>query len=374
MNIAIIGSGLTGSLAALSLANAGCRVDLYERLSDDDLINRDRTYAITHSSRKILEKIGIWSYLVSDLIPFQYLNVIDFEINKKVQFLVNDLKKKDRKYSAVGWIAEHKTIMFSILQLISDIDSINKIPTSVIPNTNNYDLIVAADGSKSTIKKKLGTLSFTFNYDQVCITTKVLLRGAKSSEAYEILTGEGPLAVLPLGGDLFQIICSQSLKKGSNNLSLPKSLFLDYLSTILPYGIEPDTIVDEPKSYPIKFLLNYSFHSGKYIYLGETAHVFHPVGGQGLNLCWRDVEYLTNLVKNPIVKQNRFLIPILYSFSRWIDVLSISILTDSLVRYSRSNINFFFIPRTIIFFILRKSNVLRNFIINVMTNGLLNFN
>ena len=44
MNIAIIGSGLTGSLAAISLAKAGCRIDLYERLSDDELVNRDRTY------------------------------------------------------------------------------------------------------------------------------------------------------------------------------------------------------------------------------------------------------------------------------------------------------------------------------------------
>ena len=59
MNIAIIGSGLTGSLAAISLAKAGCRVDLYERLSDEELVNRVRTYAITHSSRKILEKLGI---------------------------------------------------------------------------------------------------------------------------------------------------------------------------------------------------------------------------------------------------------------------------------------------------------------------------
>jgi len=175
--------------------------------------------------------------------------------------------------------------------------------------------------------------------------------------------------VLPLGGDLFQIICSQSIKKGSLNLNLPKSLFLDYLSTILPDGVEPDTIIDEPKSYPIKFLLNYSFHSGKYIYLGETAHALHPVGGQGLNLCWRDVEYLTNLVKSPIVKYKTFIIPALYSISRLIDVLSISILTDSLVRYSRSNINIFFIPRTFVFYILRKSKILRKFIINIMTNG-----
>ena len=117
MNIAIIGSGLTGSLAAISLAKAGCRVDLYERLSDEELINRDRTYAITHSSRKMLENIGIWSNLSIDLVPFQYLNVIDYELNKKFQFLIDDLSIPDQKYSAVGWIAEHKYIMLSILEL-----------------------------------------------------------------------------------------------------------------------------------------------------------------------------------------------------------------------------------------------------------------
>ena len=198
----------------------------------------------------------------------------------------------------------------------------------------------------------------------------MLLRGIKSNEAYEILNSDGTFSVLPLGGDLFQIICNQSKEKGSINMRSSKSLFLDYLSTILPYGVEPDTIIDEPKSYPIKVLLNYSFHSGKYIYIGEKAHAFHPVGGQGLNLFWRDVEYLTNLVSLPILKNNKFYIPFIYSVSRLIDVLSIFFLTDCLVRYSRSNINIFFIPRKFIFYILRKSIILRNFFLNIMTNGL----
>ena len=370
MNIAIIGSGLTGSLAALSLAKAGSRVDLYERLSDNELVNRDRTYAITHSSRKILQRVGIWSKLVDNLVPFKFLNVIDYELNKKVQFLVKDLSKEARKYSSIGWIAEHKSLMKTILESITEIDEINRIPTSVIPNTNNYDIVVVADGINSNIKKKLKTPSFTFNYDQVCITTKVLLRGAKSTEAFEILNSEGPFAVLPLGGDLFQIICSQSIKKGLYNISLTKSLFLDYLSTILPYGVEPDSIVDDPKSYPINFLLNYSMHSGKYIYLGETSHAFHPVAGQGLNLCWRDVEALTNLISSPIFNKSKFLLPFLYSCSRLFDILLISIITDSLVRYSRSNINLFFLPRYFVFFVLKKSNISRKFILNILTYGL----
>ena len=370
MNIAIIGSGLTGSLAAISLAKAGFRVDLYERLSDEDLINRDRTYAITHSSRKILEKLGIWSNLVSNLVPFQYLNVIDYELNKKFQFLVHDLNVLDQKYSAVGWIAEHKNIMVSILEFISDNENINKIPTSVIPNTNNYDIIVVADGSNSNTKKKLKTPSFNFKYDQMCITARVLLRGVKSNEAFEILNSEGPFAVLPLGGDLFQIICSQSILKGSYNISLPKSMFLDYLSTILPNGIEPDTIIGSPISFPINFVFNYSFFSGKYIYLGETAHKLHPVGGQGLNLCWRDVDSLTKLMSIPILKNNHSIIPLIYSLSRLFDVLLISIITDSLVRYSRSNYNIFLLPRKFVFFVLKKSSIIRKFILNLMTNGI----
>jgi len=369
MNIAIIGSGLTGSLAAISLANAGCRVDLYERLSDDELINRDRTYAITHSSRKILEKIGIWKNFTSHLVPFQYLNIIDYELNKKFQFLVNDLNITDQKYSAVGWIAEHKNVMISILNFISDIENINKIPTSVIPNTNNYDLIVVADGSNSITKKKLKTPSFSFNYDQMCITAKVLLRGVKSNEAFEILNSEGPFAVLPLGKDLFQIICSQSIAKGNYNMSLSKSSFLDYLSTILPHGIEIDTILDKPNSFPISFVFNYLFFSGKYIYLGETAHKIHPVGGQGLNLCWRDVDSLTNIISLPLLRNNNYFVPLIYSISRFIDVLSISIFTDSLVRYSRSNFYIFSLPRSLVFFVLKRSAILRKFIINAMTNG-----
>ena len=47
------------------------------------------------------------------------------------------------------------------------------------------------------LKKSLEPPSFHFKYDQMCITVKVLLRGVKSNDAFEILNSEGPFAVLP---------------------------------------------------------------------------------------------------------------------------------------------------------------------------------
>lgn len=371
MNIAIIGSGPTGSLAAISLASIGCRVDLYERLSEDTLINKSRAYAITHSSRKLLSKCKLWDNLFSDFIPFQHLNIVDYELNNLVRFELSDLSKKNHEYSSLGWIVDHSKLMSYLLETIGINKNINKIPTSVIPNTNNYDLIVVADGAHSNVKKRLNIPSFSFNYDQVCITAKVLLRGIKSNEAFEILTSEGPFAVLPLGGDLFQIVCSTSAKKNSYLTNLPNYLFLDYLATILPYGIEPDSLVDKPKSFPIQFLINYSFFSGKYIFIGESAHVLHPVGGQGLNLCWRDVNSLTNIVSRSIIenKANIF-IPITYSFSRLLDIICVSLVTDSLVRFSRANSSLFFIPKILTFSILKKFSLVRRFILKILTNGI----
>ena len=371
MNIAIIGSGPTGSLAAISLASIGCRVDLYERLSDETLINKSRAYAITHSSRKLLDKFKLWDKLLPELNPFQHLNVVDYESNNLVRFDLNDLCTKDKDNSALGWIVDHQKLMSYFLETISTNQNINKIPTSVIPNTNNYDLIVVADGAKSNVKKRLNIPSFSFSYDQVCITAKVLLRGINGDEAFEILTSEGPFAVLPLGGDLFQIVCSTSVEKSSYLTKLPNYLFLDYLATILPYGIEPDTLVDEPKSFPIKFLINYSLFYGKYIFIGESAHVLHPVGGQGLNLCWRDVTTLTNIISRSILKnKTNIFIPITYSFSRLIDIISISFVADNLVRFSRADSRLFFIPKTLTFYMLKKFSFFRRSILKIFTNGL----
>ena len=79
----------------------------------------------------------------------------------------------------------------------------------------------------------------------------------------------------------------------------------------------------------------------------------------------------TNIIgKTSLVNFRPFIVPLLYSFSRFIDVLLVSLMTDLLVRFSRANISIFYYPRSLIFKILNKSKTLRNLVLNIMTNGL----
>ena len=76
LNFKIIGSGPTGLLLSIVLSNLDLNIYLTDLLSKKQLINKDKTYAITHSTRKILMKFSIWNKLKPYLFLFSELEVI----------------------------------------------------------------------------------------------------------------------------------------------------------------------------------------------------------------------------------------------------------------------------------------------------------
>ena len=63
LNFKIVGSGPTGLFLSIVLSKFECNIYLTDLLTKDRLINKDKTYAITHSTRKILSKFRLWKKL-----------------------------------------------------------------------------------------------------------------------------------------------------------------------------------------------------------------------------------------------------------------------------------------------------------------------
>lgn len=56
----VSGAGPTGCLAALALVEAGWQVTLHDSSTSAELCSRSRAYALTNSSKKLLEQLDLW--------------------------------------------------------------------------------------------------------------------------------------------------------------------------------------------------------------------------------------------------------------------------------------------------------------------------
>ena len=92
-DILIVGSGLTGLVAAYSLSLLGFKIILTEQrkiLNNKNVITSDtRTTAIAEGSKVFLDHIGLWKKLSLFAEPIKNINVIDRSFKNKIEFFNN---------------------------------------------------------------------------------------------------------------------------------------------------------------------------------------------------------------------------------------------------------------------------------------------
>ena len=362
----ICGAGPSGALAALALGQKQLRVDLFDPQSSTQLLSRSRAYAITHSSRRLLDQMGLWQDLSAALIPFDRLDLRDQACRSSVLFETRDLDPASRRHDAIGWILDHKPLMALLLERLEMNPNVGLHLGEPAPEPNPTSLVVAADGPNSPTRQLWGLPTFQHQYSQGCLTAKVVLRGVPKGQAYELFRPEGPLAVLPLDGERYQVVWSAPLDRCRERAELPASAFLDQLASVLPEGVEPDLLLDQPAAIPQQLMLARSLSLGRGVLLGEAGHRCHPVGGQGLNLCWRDVCALEALARQ---NHDAAQIARRYGRQRLLDVLLVSVATDLLVRLF-SNQQILLLPlRWCGLKLMATSRRLRRISLRAMTDG-----
>ena len=350
----IHGAGPTGALASLAMADAGWVVDLLDPLAADALSCRSRAYALTQSSRRLLQRLGLWEALEPRLSPFRRLHLCDLGAASSLEFTPDDLPDPVVRAAKgpLGWIVRHRDLMEALLHRLAAHPAVTLhlgAPAPDDPSTppgapstssargfeghSPVDLILAADGPSSPTREALGIGRWRLPYRQACLTVQVDLRGGADGEAWELLRPEGPFAVLPLGERRAQLVWSAPAPRAQRRQELDDSALLDELAAVLPGGLEPDGLLDTPRSFPVALELAHRLRRGRTLLVGESAHRCHPVGGQGLNLCWRDVAELHRLALR--VRQGR--LPLhrlgsLYARRRWPDLMFTLAATDLMVR------------------------------------------
>jgi 2-octaprenyl-6-methoxyphenol hydroxylase len=350
-------------------------VDIRDPLPAATLLQRSRAYAFSHSSQRLLETLGLWEALQRAMVPFRSLQLLDLAINQQVPFALADLGPRlaAAPGAAVGWVAQHRPLMTVLLERLVAHPAIRLelgSPPLAAECVAPADLIVAADGPHSPTRAALGIGAVQWAYRQNCLTALVQLRGSADDQAWELFRPEGPFAVLPLGEGLFQLVWSAPAHRCRQLESLGDAAFLDALAGALPDRFQPDALVDDPRAFPVSLLLARHLHRGSTVLVGESGHRCHPVGGQGLNLCWRDVAQLHRLARR--VRAGRLepaRLPAAYARRRWPDLLLTLVATDLLVRVFSNRSPLLLPLRRLALLLLARLAPLRRLSLAAMTHG-----
>ncbi len=374
-NFKIVGSGPTGLLLSIALSKFDCNIFLTDLLTKDRLIDKDKTYAITHSTRKILSKFRLWEKLEPFLFGFDTLSISDSVTSSLTSLSISDLDDDISSAKNIGWVVKHSDLMNVFFQEIDNYENIFFVtPQRLLSQKISFDYQFFSTGANSLDKKLLDFLNIKKSYSQSCLTFKVSLRGHCEKRAYEIFRKEGPLALLPLEKNLYQVIWTSSTLKSIERLNSDKNFLMDNLSTILPDEFKLDQIIGEFNIFPVSLSLNLPvLNLKKFVFVGDAFHTFHPVGGQGLNSCWRDVNTIFDLFNEniPITKIHLILFKFKYLSSRILDIIFTIFITDSLISIF-ANRNLFLLPlRRLAFLLLNNFVFIRKLVLNQMTKSLI---
>ncbi len=356
------------------MADAGWRVSLHDPLAAAALGARSRAYALTHSSRRLLQRLGLWEALEPQLSPFRLLHLADLGAAAGLDFRSADLPDPVARTAGapLGWIARHAELMETLLARLQQHPAVSlRLGTASGGDAEgSADLILAADGPGSPTREALGIGRWRLPYRQACLTVQVELRGSDGGQAWELLRPEGPFAVLPLGERQVQLVWSAPQARCLQRQELDDTALLELLAGVLPAGLEADGLLDAPRSFPVALELARRLQRGRTLLVGESAHRCHPVGGQGLNLCWRDVAELHRLAL--AVQQGR--LPLrrlgpLYARRRWPDLLLTLAATDAMVRLFSNRSPLLLPLRRLALALLARVQGLRRLSLRLMSEG-----
>ena len=316
-DILIVGAGLTGLMAAYTLASLKKNIILIDKFDFDKENHKNmdiRTTAISEGSRDFFDKMKIWKQLSKFAEPIKKIHVVDRSDDRKIIFNNDELKKN------LGYIIKNSEIKNTVLKRLKKIKNVKLMKNFSLQEVHHTDnsvnatfkdlsistsLLIAADGKKSSISNILNTKKTSKKYNHSALVFNIIHEKNHLNTAHEIFFNSGPLAILPMrktNKNLFSssVIWSNRDPHLSSKLTNNKKIMIDLLQEkIFKYVGEISNILGMEK-FPLSAHINNKFYEKRTIYIGDSAHSIHPIAGQGWNLGVKDIENCLLVLKEAV--------------------------------------------------------------------------
>lgn len=307
--IVIVGGGPVGATLALLLAKQGLAVTVLEARKQGAAYGESRALALSYGSKRILEKLGVWTNLATKATAINTIHV-----SQKGSVGRSTLHAEDYQQEALGYVLTYGALSASLDDALSQQSSVNFIfeaSAETIAHTENeasvtYQyhgashtlnsaLVVLADGGRS-LDTIAGLTKEIKEYGHDALITKVRAELPHNNIAYERFTPNGPMALLPNGEEDFSLVWTGKKEYITPLLSLSDADFLAQFHQQFGDRVGQFLSVEKRMAFPLKLSQLKALDTEHLVVIGNAAQTMHPVAGQGFNVGLRDAESLAQSV------------------------------------------------------------------------------
>ncbi|KAK3393219.1 hypothetical protein B0H63DRAFT_13736 [Podospora didyma] len=320
----------------------------------------NRCSSLTPASALFLDKIGAWSHLERDRVqPYQEMQVWDGVSDARIEF---DWAPGTAPASGttIAYMTENLNLTSGLLRRLEELGGVSVFDNAKVENislgeeTEGLDLrewpvvhltsgkqlsarlLVGADGANSPVRSFAGIKAQGWDYERHGVVATIELEGQgwggdQTKIAYQRFLPTGPVAMLPLHGNLSTLVWSTTPANASLLKSLSPQDFTamvnaafrlnptdlafmhtqrsghveeyswrlehtKYDSRAIPQiatSVQEGTVA----SFPLKLRHADTYIGERVALVGDAAHTIHPLAGQGLNQGQGDVQSLAKTIE-----------------------------------------------------------------------------
>lgn len=309
-DLVIIGGGMVGAAVALGAATQGKKIALVEGIKpkafDESQPMDIRVSAISKASVELLKSLEVWGKITAMRVcPYRRLETWEHS-ECRTKFDADSLGLDE-----LGYIVENRLIQLALWEQINQCENVEAFcPDSLISiefgsalnliklssgKNIKTKLVIGADGANSKVRDSAGIGITAWDYRQDCMLINVETETPQQDITWQWFTARGPRSFLPLKGNQGSLVWYDSPKRIKQLTSMSKDALRTEVLTHFPTELG-DIKVLQAGSFPLVRRHAQRYFKNRCILVGDSAHTINPLAGQGVNLGFKDVSVLLDIL------------------------------------------------------------------------------
>ena len=313
-DVLVVGGGLVGASLAIALDRAGIDVGLVDAAPPGALPEAfdERSLSFGEATVNALRALGVMQHLRTRPAPIRRIHA-----SRQGDFGRLVLEAGDHGRDAFGSVVVARDFGDALEARLAGSPAVGRYRPARFLGTSVVDgnlrrvritaggverelvakLVVAADGTNSSVREALGIEVARHEYGQVLMTGRVRLSRAPDGTAWERFGSHGPTALLPRGDGYHGVVHGVSVAVAPTVAALDDAGWLARLQDAMGWRAGRFLQAGPRSAHPMIRVVAQRTVAQRAVVVGNAAQTLHPVGAQGFNLGLRDALALVEAIE-----------------------------------------------------------------------------